>query len=299
MVSELLQKYIWTIQTFIRAGQRGLSLEEIEDKWERRFNASYSRRTFNNHRIAIEEVFGLRIECNRSTNRYYIDSCDEFGYEDSETAWLINTFTVNTVLSISKDRLSGRVSVEDIPSGHKHLTTIMEAMVSSFEIRIRYKKYTAAEAEELTVRPYAVKEYAKRWYLIGYCIEREDLRIYGMDRISSLDVTDKSFNMPESFDIEELFATSFGIYLPHSRAEFITFAASEKEARYLRDLPLHKSQEEVGKDGERVLFRIFVCPDNNLIMEFCKHGSKIEVVSPASVREAVATELINASERYR
>ena len=72
MVTELLQKYIWLVQTFIRAGENGLSLEEIIDKWEMRFDSDYSRRTFNNHRGAVEEVFGIVIGCNRSTNRYFI-----------------------------------------------------------------------------------------------------------------------------------------------------------------------------------------------------------------------------------
>ena len=59
MVSELLQKYIWLVQTFIRAGEDGLSLQEISDKWESRFDSQYSRRTFNNHRMDVEDVFGI------------------------------------------------------------------------------------------------------------------------------------------------------------------------------------------------------------------------------------------------
>ena len=73
MVTELLQKYIWLVQTFIRAGQNGLTLSEIESRWEDRFDSPYSRRTFNNHREAVEEVFGITIECNRSTNCYFIN----------------------------------------------------------------------------------------------------------------------------------------------------------------------------------------------------------------------------------
>ena len=64
--------------------------------------------------------------------------------DNAETAWLINTFTVNNMLSLGKERLSGRVSVEDIPSGHRHLTSIMEAMTENREIRIQYQKYTRA-----------------------------------------------------------------------------------------------------------------------------------------------------------
>ena len=47
-----------------------------------------------------------------------------------------------------------------------------------------------------------------------------------------------------------------------------------------------------------MIFSIFVCPDKNLIMEFCKYGSRIEVVSPADVREEVANELRKAADLY-
>lgn len=299
MVTELLQKYIWLVQTFIRAGENGLSLSEIEDRWEERFDSSYSRRTFNNHREAVEEVFGIRIECNRSTNRYYVGYSQEVADENAEMAWLINTFTVNNILSLGKERLSGRVSVEDIPSGHTHLTSIMEAMTEGCEIVVDYKKYSAAEAETLHLRPYAVKEYAKRWYMIAYCIERQGLRVYGMDRINRLETSEKKFKMPKNFDVDELFSTSFGIYLPENKARTITFRTSETEARFLRDLPLHRSQQETGRDDDHVTFSIFVCPDRNLTMEFCKYGSRIEVLSPADVREDVAEELRKAAEKYR
>ena len=298
MVTELLQKYIWLVQTFIRAGEKGLSLEEISAKWEDRFDSAYSRRTFNNHREAVEDVFGIRIDCNRSTNRYFVEYSEDVSDEDAERAWLINTFTVNNMLSLGKERLSGRVSVEDIPSGHNHLTSVMEAMTEGHVIRISYLKYTSSKADIYTLRPYAVKEFAKRWYIIGYCLERKALRVYGLDRVHSLDILEERFEMEKGFDVDELFATSFGIYLPEEAAKTITFRTSATEAKYLRDLPIHSSQEEVSSDGRTVTFSIFVCPNRNLIMEFCKYGDRLEVLSPESIRNEVATQLTRAAALY-
>ena len=298
MVTELLQKYIWLVQTFIRAGEHGLSLEDITDKWEMRFDSDYSRRTFNNHRAAVEEVFGIVIGCNRSTNRYFIKAGEDISDENAENAWLINSFTVNNMLRLSKEKLQGRVSVEDIPSGHMHLTEVMEAMTENLEVVMEYHKYTSEESETLTIWPYAVKEFAKRWYIIAYCKEREGLRVYGLDRVKSMEVTGKKFKMKSGFDVDELFATSFGIYLPGGKGQTITFRCSEREAKFLRDLPLHSSQEEVRKEGDSVIFSIFVCPDKNLIMEICKHGSRIEILSPAEVRDAVREELKKALAQY-
>lgn len=299
MVTELLQKYIWLVQTFIRAGENGLSLEEIMYKWENRFDSEYSRRTFNNHRSAVLDVFGIEIECNRSTNRYLIRGTEDVTDENAENAWLINTFTVNNMLKLGKERLPGRISVEDIPSGHLHLTNVMEAMTENHMISIDYHKYTSDEAETLTLKPYAVKEFAKRWYLIAYCMERKGVRVYGLDRVKKLDILEKKFNMPVGFDIDELFATSFGIYIPQERAAVIKFRVPETEARFIRDLPLHKSQEEVSNDGKTVTFSLFVCPDRNLIMEFCKFGGNLEVLSPESVRESVKAQFEEALKLYR
>lgn len=298
MVTELLKKYIWLVQTFIRAGEAGLSLDEICDKWENRFDSPYSRRTFNNHREAVEEVFGIRIECNRSTNRYFICYSEDIADENAETAWLINTFTVNNMLSMGKERLSGRISVEDIPSGHRHLTSIMEAMTENHEIRISYQKYTSRETSSYTLRPYALKEFAKRWYVVAYCIERDALRVYGLDRIIHLEISHKSFRMPGQFDVDELFSTSFGIYIPEEKGRTITFRATSTDARFLRDLPVHRSQKEIASDADSVTFSIFVCPNKALIMEFCKYGSGIEILSPADIREKVAEEHRKAAQKY-
>lgn len=298
MVTELLKKYIWLVQTFIRAGEAGLSLDEICHKWENRFDSPYSRRTFNNHREAVEEVFGIRIECNRSTNRYFIGYSEDIADENAETAWLINTFTVNNMLSLGKERLSGRISVEDIPSGHRHLTSIMEAMTENHEISISYQKYTSRETSSYTLRPYALKEFAKRWYIVAYCIERGALRVYGLDRIIHLEISDKSFRMPGHFDVDELFSTSFGIYIPEEKGRTITFRATPTDARFLRDLPIHASQKETASDADSVTFSIFVCPNKALIMEFCKYGSGIEIKSPADIREKVAEEHRKAAQKY-
>ena len=304
MVTALLQKYIWLVQTFVRAGEQGLTLGELSDRWEDRFDSPYSRRTFNNHREAVEEVFGIRIECNRSTNRYFIGYSKDIIDENAETAWLINTFTVNSMLALGKERLSGRIAVEDIPSGHIHLTAIMEAMTSNNEIIIEYMKYTSNEVSSYTLRPYAVKESARRWYVIGYCIERKQLRVFGLDRVHQLSISDRTFRMPAGFDVDEAFATSFGPYLPEGPGRTIVFRAKETEARFLRDLPIHPSQKEIkisktgGLSDRTVTFEIFASLNKAMIMEFCKHGSGIEVISPADVREAVAKELAAAAGLY-
>ena len=295
MIGELIRKYIWVLRLLIKAGPGGLTLEEILHRWEDRWDAPYSRRTFNNHREAILEIFGIEIRCDRSTNRYYVPAGEDLSDTDAAAAWLINTFTVNNLLSLGRERLSGRVSVEEVPSGQRWLTLLMDAMTENRTVSILYRKYTGEEAETLQVRPYAVKEFHRRWYLTGWCVQRQAERVYGLDRILDMTVMQERFRMPEGYDVDEAFAESFGIYLPEGRkAEQIVFRATEREARYLRDLPFHHSQQEL----EPGIFRLRLIPTDDLVMEFCRLGDRVEVLAPAALRERIRGELDRAAGLY-
>ena len=301
MVSELIDKYIWLVQTFIDAGPGGLSLPEIADRWTARYGgADYPRRSFNNHREAVAEVFGIEIACNRSTNRYYIDAGESAVDKRESVDWLINTFTVNNLLSLGKERLSGRVAVEDIPSGHKFLVPVMQAMLDNAVLELTYKKYMSEGEEIRHIRPYAVKEHAKRWYVVAFSEEAGAIRVYAMDRILSMAPTGDRFRMPKDFDVDGLFEASYGIYPPEDEPPvLVTVRTTPREAAYLRDLPIHPSQVYLGEDEDgrsRFVFRVIPNPD--LVMELCKRGSRLEVLAPESLRQQVMEELRNALKMY-
>lgn len=71
----LFNRYIWLVDTLYRHPR--LSLEQINDLWQQAsINDSeeeFPKRTFHNHRKAIEEMFGILIECDRQDGyEYYI-----------------------------------------------------------------------------------------------------------------------------------------------------------------------------------------------------------------------------------
>lgn len=295
MVPELVDKYVFLLQTFVDAGSRGLSLDEISSRWEARYGSAYPRRSFINHRKAVEEVFGIVIGCDRSTNRYHIDEAESAVDKRQAVDYLINTFTVNSLLTLGKERLSGRVSVENVPSGQKYLTETMQAMLESAVLRISYRKYLSDESEERVIRPYAVKEFEKRWYIVAYSEDAEALRTYAMDRIVSMERTGESFRMPVGFNVDELFEGSYGIYLPEDeKPVIIKLRATERETAYLRDLPLHHTQMELDEG----LFVLRLIPNPNFIMELCKRGAGLTVLEPKELRDIVRENLKKALDAY-
>lgn len=300
MVTELITKYIWLLQTVLNAGDEGLSLGEITGRYERRFGESLTRRTFVNYRNGVEEVFGIGIACDRSTNRYSIDRGSRMS-DSGSTEWLIDSFTVNSLLEKGKESLSGRIEVEPIPSGHRFLTRIMEAMLDSRRIGIEYRKYSSAAPEHLTVLPYSLKEDKRRWYLYGHCIERGALRCYALDRLVSMEILPDRFTYPENFNLGELLATSFGTYIPKEgeKGGTVEFRARGVQAKYIADLPIHHSQKLLKTEGEWTYFSIFVSTDSDdLYFELRKYGAAIEVISPEKVRRRLHDEAVAVVRMY-
>lgn len=63
----VLKKYTWLVGTLKRAGDKGLTLEQIGDRWnateELHEEGAFARRSFHRHRIEIMDLFGIEIEC--------------------------------------------------------------------------------------------------------------------------------------------------------------------------------------------------------------------------------------------
>ncbi len=294
MVTELIARYIWLLQAVMDAGDAGLTLGEVTGRYRSRFGETLTRRTFANYRSGVEEVFGVGIICDRSTNRYMIDR-DSRMSGSGASEWLIDSFAVNSLLERGKEALSGRIELEPVPSGQRFLTRIMEAMLEGRRLSVEYRKYSSAAPERLTVLPYALKEDKRRWYLYGHCIERGALRCYALDRFISMEMLPDSFTYPENFNLGELLATSFGTYIPREGEKGCTveFRARGVQAKYISDLPVHHSQKLLKTEGEWTYFSIFVSPDSDdLYFELRKYGSAIEVLSPGKVRRRLRDEAL-------
>lgn len=134
-----LQKYTWLIGTIRRAGK--ISLEEISNRWERNKDLSdykpLNRATFNRWKDAIFSQFGIIISCQRAGGYlYYIENRRPID-EDSLKKWMLDSFSVSNLIGENLS-LKDRIIVNQIPSAHNHLGTLLEAMKENRAVIISY-----------------------------------------------------------------------------------------------------------------------------------------------------------------
>lgn len=282
MAASQFNRYIWLVDTIRRAGR--ISRQDINRRWAvSSLNDSKEtfihERTFHRYKDAIQELFDIEIRCDRAAGGlYYIAGT---GNESRTKQWLLSQFAVSNSLHESR-QLQGRVLYESIPRGTEYLTQIVEAMRDNRKMRMSHQSFTSPEPHLYIIAPYCLKVFKQRWYLFGKTTEYREPRIFALDRIISLETLTDTFTLPKDFDAEAYFIKSYGVFVGEQfKPEKIRVRVIPEVAAYLRSLPLHHSQ----KEEEPCVFSWFVAPTFDFFMELRTHGSNLEVLSPAWLRD--------------
>lgn len=293
------KEYIWLVNTIYHA--RAITLSEINKKWlqtEMSEGITLSRTSFHRHRIAIEEIFGLYIDCDKKRGNKYFIGNREVLEEDSVQNWMLSTMSVGNILSESHS-LHDRILLENVPSGGEMLQQVIKAMKESKKISITYRRYGGHATRTFELEPYCVKLFVQRWYLLGRFADR-GMAIFSFDRILEIKMSNEKFIVDEDFDAANYFSDCFGVMLDeNSIPEKVLIRAYGYEPYYLRDLPLHHSQREIQSTEEYSDFelRLKITPDFK--SKLLSRGEWIEILEPKALAKEIVEWHQKAIERYK
>ena len=295
--SILFKQYVWLVDTIRRAGR--ITLREITERWlrtEMSEGIPYSRTTFRRHREEVEEMFGIIIDCDNE-NRYFIDDPSLMS-NDSVPRWMLSTLAVSNIVSEARG-LHDRILLESIPSESEHLQIVIEAMRNSHRISITYRRYGDEKPSVWRVEPYCIKLFRRRWYLLGR-FENGGFITLSFDRMLEISVTDETFKMNRNFDAQTYFSDYFGVMTDDSLPiERIILRAYGNEPYYLRDLPLHPSQREVGTGENFTDFEVCLHPTRDFLAYILSRGGWVQVISPDNIVLEIKQMLNATEEKYK
>lgn len=297
MAKNLVGKYVWLVETIYNAGR--ITYEDINKKWQQEdFDGKeLPLRTFHKWRIAVEEMFGLNIECERKGGyHYYIGNPEEIENRGLRS-WLLSTISVSNLL-LDSQQLKSRILLEEVPSGMKYLSLIIDAMKTGNVVQIEYQSFWRKESSTLILQPYCVRLFKQRWYLLAYNSDYNELRTYSLDRIQDFKKLAETFTIPDSFNAQEYFENYYGIIVKRGDVEDVKLRASKEQANYLRSLKLHHSQQEVETHEDYSIFTYRLCPELDFIIEIMSMGERVEVLEPKQLRNQIAESAEQLSRLY-
>lgn len=294
----MVEKHNWLLDLI--QTRRRITFAEISHEWQ---NSSIndskmplSYRTFNRYVGEIKKFYGISIVCDRRTNEFYVSDDGEDG---SIKSWLLETIATENLIRECKS-INDRILFEPVARGRENLKPILAAIKGNLVLKMTYRTFWNPEAYTTTIEPYFLKSYKQRWYLIGIS-ERHpgQLRVYGLDRMEAIVVTEEHFKYPKDFSPEEYCGKSFGIFLSDRNAETVKIKVTENQQSFLRSLPLHHSQEEIETTPEYSIFQYRLVPEYDFEQELLSRGGTVEVLEPIWLRNEMKSLIEKMYIKYR
>jgi hypothetical protein len=246
-------------------------------------NLRTSKRTFNRDLTEINDFFGIAIKFDFKTAIYSLNE-EESSEENMQLLEVFDTLQ----LFGKRGKVPGYIFLEQkAAKGTEHFSSIISAIEQSKTVRIIYGKFWRWETEERILKPLALKEYKQRWYLLTLD-EKDQFKVFALDRIQELSMTDNTFKVNRQIDFEVYFRDLFGIInTPGNPVEEVILTFTEFKGRYIKSLPLHASQEILVDDGHILTIRLRVKIEYELIAEILSHGDEVRVDAPERLKEIV------------
>ena len=265
------------------------TFEEILDRIEQEDSEiKFSLRTFQRDLKEIEELHGVEIKFDRSDNVYRIisDDNDEYSERMFEALDIFQALNLNNTMGdfIQFDTRK--------PKGTKHLNGILHAIQNKFQLRISYQKFWKEKPEKRIIEPYLLKEFKSRWYVIAFDLDKKALRIFGLDRILDLHISDVKFQYPQKTDVKKYFEDCFGIISPNNqKPQKVKLLFTENQGEYIKTLPLHSSQKIVEISGDIMTIELNLIVSYDFEMELLSYGEFVKVLEPKSLADSIKTRL--------
>lgn len=174
---------------------------------------------------------------------------------------------------------------------------VFEAMRERRTIEVEYHTLGKDEQTIRKVNPYGFILSLGAWYIIGYCHLRQDLRIFALDRIINLQLTEKEFKRPATFSLDEYFKGSWHLF--SERLVKVEIRFFPKVSYLLKERVWHPSQTLKDEPDGSVVATFNVAVTSEIKRWVLGFGSFAEVLSPQSLKEEIKGEIERLGEIYK
>ena len=165
---------------------------------------------------------------------------------------------------------------------------LSRAITRTRTVQMRYYTASRNKTGRREVDPYHLWYADGGLYLIGHCHLRQEVRMFAVDRIRSLTLTNRPCQMPLDFDLDAYLKDALVVMRGKPIAVELLF--DKPTTAWVKDRQWHPSQKtSVGKDG-RLAMSLRAADTRELVGWVLHFGSGVQVISPASFREKVRQE---------
>jgi predicted DNA-binding transcriptional regulator YafY len=254
-----------------------------------------SKRTFTRDIAEIGEIYGIYIKFDFSAGNYFIED----DLSDTIANRRLEAFDIFNALRI-KERQENNLFLDNRQrSGTEHLFSLLNAINNRQQITFEYHSFYQNKKFTKTAKPLGIKEFKYRWYLFAQSIHSTEVKSYGLDRISNLEISRLNFQTPTDFNLNEHLHYSFGIISPNAdKPTEVILSFEPLQGQYIKSLPLHHTQQILTDNETEMRISLSIYLTYDLIMELLSYGSTLKIIQPQQLIDILKATYENALRKY-
>jgi len=257
------------------------SLADIKE-YLREKDFDQSERNLKRDLATIRDQLGIVIKYDHFHRGYYVDRNETISKNSFES--MIELSNINDLIIENMKGFGMQPDYLEIESridlaGMENFKPLMKAIRERKVVTFDYFKYTTGESGHYKMSPYFIKEYERRWYVIGVKEGAKGRRIFGMDRITNLKISHETFTRDERV-LNTRFGQIMGVNFMREETEKVLLEFSVKRGRYVKSLPWHSSQRVIEESEDKILIELTVYPSWELFNKIMQFGHEVRVVEP-------------------
>lgn len=276
------------------------SFMEIKDYlFDQGFEVSDRTITRDFEQIRVE--FKTEITYEPRKRGYYID------YENSVDFESFISFLeiVNTANLLTESLKDSKGSLDNISfdtggglRGIENLKPLLMAVRENRKISFSHYNFHTDKTKPFTMKPYLLKEYQNRWYVVGLIPGIPEFRTFGIERIDKLEIKAETFKRDKKLNPKKLFEQTIGLVHSEHPVQPVVLSYTHSQGKYAKTLPLHHSQTVLVDNDKEFRVSLRVAPNYELIQQILRLGETVTVLEPEWLVAEVKGIMQRALDKY-
>jgi len=172
--------------------------------------------------------------------------------------------------------------------GLDFLPTLYQSILNKSVLLIQYEAFHMETSVKYIIHPYYLKQYNKRWFILGLNSDDNLLYTLPLDRIKKLDILKNDYIENTTVNFTEYFEDIIGVSRSHNDKPIkIKLLFNSKTAPYILTKPLHGSQKKLNYDVNGLTIQIEVIPNFELRQLILSYGDSVEILTPESYKKEI------------
>ena len=182
--------------------------------------------------------------------------------------------------------------------GQELLPEILSCIKNHLLIQFSHYSYQKKSFTNYELKPYGLKEFSNRWYVVGVVNETEKIRTFGLDRIENFKDSKVKFKPNILINPLEEFQSVIGLIYSENKFEKVILSFSNFQGNYIKALPLHQSQKILEDTEHELLIELTLKPNIELIQKILSFGNEVRIIEPKWLVEELIQKLKKTLNNY-